>query len=158
MTEDAQGYIQSVAIGGAQAWYMMGHTFWSQAFSRAFLDILAAEYALPETAGKLWEAIFMAHLDRLKMKIRKYPPGIIHEFDTLDELRDFDKSYRADTRSALIKQVSAALGVREEDILHIAALKSSTTAADGFEFDCPRGHFRYRYSDGRLEPSARENP
>lgn len=150
MTEDAAGNIDSVTVGGEKAWYMLGHTFWSRAFSEKFLEILAAEYELPETAGKLWETIFMAHLDVLKMKIEKYAPGVIYEFDTLDELRDFDESYRTDTRSALLKQAAARLGVREADIIHITSLKSRTTAAAGFAFDCGGRHYNWLYDTGEL--------
>ena len=156
MTEDGEGNISSVTIGGEQAWYMLGHTFWSRDFSERFLAILEAEYELPETADKLWEKIFMAHLDLLKMKIEKYAPGVIYEFDTLDELRDFDESYRTDTRSRLLKAAAAQLGVREADITHITSLKSSTTAAVGFAFDCGGKRYGWLYDTGELQELAPE--
>ena len=84
MEEDHEGYIRSVRIGGEHAWFMMGHAFWSREFSEQFLAILEREYDWPETKGKLWEAIFMEHLDVLRMKIRKYPERAILEFDTLE--------------------------------------------------------------------------
>ena len=123
MTEDADGFINSVTIGGDNAWYMLGHTFWSAEFSKRFLDILTLEYELPETKDKLWEKIFMAHLDTLKMKIRKYDPGVIYEFDTMDELREFDKSYVDDTQSEIIKSISLKLGLKESDIVNFHTLK-----------------------------------
>ena len=154
MTEDANGYINSVTIGGENAWYMLGHTFWSSEFSEKFLKILEAEYDLPETADKLWEKIFMAQLDTLKIRIRKYPANVIYEFDTLDELRQFDTSYVTDTRSKILQSAAAELGIGEKDIVNIKTLKSTTTEAAGFEFDCPRGHFRYFYDSGQLQGSA----
>lgn len=156
MTEDAQGYISSVSIGGKNAWYMLGHTFWSREFSEQFMSILEAEYDLPETADKLWEKILMEHLDVLKMKIRKYAPSVIYEFDTLDELRAFDKSYRMDTRSALIKKAASALGVTEDKIVHLTSMKSSTTAAAGFQFDCKGDHYSYLYESGILKKQSRK--
>ncbi len=151
MEEDDLGYISSVTIGGKNAWYMLGHAFWSETFSRRFLAILEKEYDLPGTADKLWEKIFMAHLDELKMRIRKYPPDVIFEFDTMDELREFDESYKMDTRSNLLKQAAAQLGVTEESIVRIKSLKSANTSAAGFEFDCPKGHFSYMYDTGVLQ-------
>lgn len=70
LTEDQEGYIDSVTVGGKDAWYMMGHTFWSAAFSQKFLEILEAIYDNEKTKDMLWEDIYMAHLDTLKMKIR----------------------------------------------------------------------------------------
>lgn len=156
MTEDAEGNIRAVTIGGEKAWYMLGHTFWSRAFSQRFLAILEAEYDLPETADKLWEKIFMAHLDVLKMKIEKYAPGVIYEFDTLDELREFDESYWTDTRSRLLKAAAARLGVREEDLTHITSLKSRTTEAIGFAFDCGGRRYSWLYDTGELRELAPE--
>lgn len=151
MTENEKGYIDSVTIGGGNSWYMIGHTFWSEKFSKQFLGILEAEYDMAETPGKLWEKIFMEHLSELKMKIRKYAPGIIYEFDSLDELREFDRSYKIDTRSEIIKKVVRELKVREEEIVHITSMKSATAVADGFEFDCKNRHYRYIYKTGKLE-------
>ena len=93
----------------------------------------------------------MAHLDTLKMRIRKYDPGVIYEFDTMDELRQFDQSYVNDTRSALLKKVAGELHVQEEDIIHITSMKGSNSEAVGFEFDCGRDHFSYLYETGNLQ-------
>ncbi len=150
MEEDEQGNICSVTVGGSDAWYMMGHTFWSSAFSRTFLAILEREYNLPETAGKLWEKIFMEHLDTLKMRIRRYAPNALFEFDTLDELRMFDESYIADTRSALIKRAASALGASEADISNITSLKSDNTEAAGFQFDCRGATYSFTYGTDEL--------
>jgi hypothetical protein len=155
MEEDEQGFVASVTIGGRNAWYMLGHTFWSPAFSEQFLHILEREYDLPQTADKLWEQLYREHLDVLKMRMRRYPEGVICEFDTLDELRGFDESYRNDTRSALLKEVAARLGVQERSIADIAPLRGSSTAAEGFTCRVDGQEYCYRYADGSL---ARRRP
>ena len=145
MEEDEEGFISRVTIGGENAWYMLGHTFWSAEFAERFLQILDAEYDLPETAGKLWEKIFMEHLDVLKMTIRRYAPGVIFEFDTLDELREFDPTYRTDTRSAILKRIAKELGVGEEELVGLQAIKGKTTEAEGFAFECRGEKYEYEY-------------
>ena len=151
MTEDENGYIKSVTIGGEKAWYMLGHSFWSSDFSISFIDILKKEYNLPKTVDKLWESIFLEHLDVLKMKIRKYAPDYIYEFDTLDELRIFDTSYVCDTRSSFIKQAANQLQIKESDVYNITAIKDTLAEAIGFEFDCCKGHFKYHYKATKLD-------
>ena len=149
MDEDEEGNICRVTIGGENAWYMLGHTFWDETFTRRFLEILDAEYDRPDTVGKLWESIYMEHLDVLKMKIRRYAPDVIFEFDTLDELREFDSSYQDDTRSLFLRKAAKELEIREREITHIHAVTEGA-AAVGFSFDSPAGHFTCLYKDGSL--------
>ena len=150
MTVDKEGNICSVTIGGADAWYMLGHVFWNEEFSKRFLSILKEEYNLPETSDKLWEKIFMEHLDTLKMKIRKYGAGIIAEFDTLDELRTFDSSYIFDTKSKIIKDIAGDLCVKEENITNISPLNGINAVAVGFSFSCGEKRYKYFYEGGKI--------
>ena len=150
MTENEEGYIDSVQIGGENAWYMLGHTFWSEDFSREFVRILERIYDLPETANVLWEKIFMEHLSQLKMKMRKYPDDVIFEFDTLDELRCFDESYIGDTRSAILKMAAAKLGCQENDIVSVHAYKDSNNAAAGVRFRVREESYEYNYEEKEL--------
>lgn len=150
MTEDEEGYIDSVQIGGENAWYMLGHTFWSEDFSREFVRILERIYDLPETANVLWEKIFMEHLSQLKMRMRKYPDDVIFEFDTLDELRCFDESYIGDTRSAILKMAAAKLGCQESDIVSVHAYKDSNNAAAGVRFRVREESYEYNYEEKEL--------
>lgn len=146
---DDRGYITKVTIGGENAWYMLGHTFWSRDFSKEFRKILDSEYSLPETADKLWEDIYISHLDTLRMKMRKYPADFIFEFDTLDELRTFDASYISDTRSSILKRISGQVGAAESEIHEITALKDErTNEAVGFTFELRGRKYHYLYNDG----------
>lgn len=152
MQIDEDGYICDVQIGGANAWYMLGHVFWNEAFSQKFIEILDAEYDLPETANLLWESIYMRHLDALKLKMRKYDNNIIFEFDSLDELRAFDISYVSDTRSVILKNIASELACSESDITDITAVKGKTEAEIiGFEFRCCFSKYIYFYSNNKLE-------
>lgn len=148
--EDKEGYINQVQIGGENAWFMLGHVFWSQEFSNKFLKILDKIYDLDETKGFLWEDIFMRHLDELKMKIRKYPNDFIFEFDTLDELREFDKSYVNDSRSNILKEISNSFNVEEKELTDIVAFKDKNTAAAGFYFKLRSTMFEYSYETKKI--------
>ena len=145
MTEDDDGYINSVHIGGSDAWYMLGHTFWCEEFSRKFLQILHRIYNEPETVNLLWESIFMAHLDELKMKIRRYPNSEIFEFDTLDELREFDETYICDTRSEILKHIARELACKEEDIVKVTSYKTADNSAAGIRFYVKGTLYEYNY-------------
>lgn len=144
------GRIKDVVVGGNDSWVMLGHVFWSEEFSKKFIAILDKEYDLPETADKLWETIFIDNIDELDMKIRKYPADFIFEFDTLDELREFDESYKSDTRSAILKSIAEKLNVEEKDIANLKSFKDENNAAAGFTFEVDK-KYKYYYKTKKME-------
>lgn len=150
ISDDDNGYINSVTVGGADSWYMLGHTFWNENFSKRFLDILLSVYDLPETENLLWESIYMQNLDTLKMKIRKYSDSQIFEFDTLDELREFDISYKKNTRSKILKEISEVLNCSEEDLVNVTAYKTKDNAASGMTFEFRGNVYQYTYDTKKL--------
>ena len=141
------GTITDVTVGGNNAWYMLGHAFWSKDFSTKLVSILKAEYNRPETADLFWENIYINHIDELSMKIRKYEEGIIFEFDTLDELRMFDTSYISDTRCEILKNIATELNCVESDITNITAYKDNSNEASGFAFKVGKNKYSYSYAD-----------
>lgn len=146
MEAGSDGYVEHVQVGGEDAWYMLGHAFWNEEFSRRFLQILGDEYDLPGTASLLWEAIYKEHLDELKLKIRKYDADFIFEFDSLDELREFDKSYVEDTRSGILKSIAPDLRCSEGEIRNIHEVKDEAgVQAVGFRFTCRDAEYEYNY-------------
>ena len=148
---EEDGWITDVKVGGKDSWVMLGHVFWSESFSRTFLHILEDEYEWSETADKLWETIYVEHIKELPMKIQKYPADFIFEFDTLDELREFDTSYINDTRSTILKRVAIELGGKEKDIRNVKSFKDKDNAAAGFAFETRERKYRYYYKTQKME-------
>lgn len=152
MQTGADGYVNSIRIGGCNAWYMLGHVFWNEEFSERFIRILEREYERPETASKLWEAIYAEHLDELHLRLRKYDSRLIFEFDSLDELRLFDESYVSDTRSRIIGQIAAELHCPESAMTDFNALRSAGgNEAVGFSFRHQADTYRYIYETNTLK-------
>ncbi|MCI8417919.1 MAG: NTP transferase domain-containing protein [Lachnospiraceae bacterium] len=155
MREDEKGYIKEVQIGGTGAWYMLGHVFWSEKFSQNFLHILEEEYQWPETRDKLWEYIFIEHLEELPMKLRKYHLGDIYEFDSLDELREFDPAYKISSGSVILADLAKRLRCREGELVGISPWKNEKGVTIGIEFQGPEGLYQYHYETERLEELGR---
>lgn len=148
--EEDSGRIKNVVVGGKDSWVMLGHVFWSEEFSKKFLSILEEEYDLPETADKLWETIYIDHINELDMNIRKYPADFIFEFDTFDELREFDSSYIQDTRSSILKSLAQKLGVEEKSIINVKSFKDKDNAVAGFTFEAGQ-KYKYYYEIQKVE-------
>lgn len=110
-TEDQ---ITDVKVGGHDSWYMVGHVFFNHEFSKKFRKLMIKEYCNKTTKQGYWEDLYIRYIDQLpKMKINRYQEGDIQEFDSLDELRMFDESYKNDTRSSIVKQICKQLEVEE---------------------------------------------
>lgn len=132
---DKDDNIINVTVGGANAWYMIGHVFFSKDFSDTFKKILVEEYKNEETRQGYWEDVYIKHLKDLPlMKIRKYQPGIINEFDSLEDLRTFDRSYIDDTRSTIIKSICETEKCSQKDISNIKKNRNEFNYSFVFSF------------------------
>ena len=111
---DAEDQITDVKVGGHDSWYMVGHVFFNHEFSEKFRKLMIKEYCNETTKQGYWEDLYIRYIDQLpKMKINRYQEGDIQAFDSLDELRMFDESYKNDTRSSIVKQICKQLEVEE---------------------------------------------
>lgn len=118
LTLDSRDNITKVTVGGRDAWYMMGHVYFSDNFSQAYKQIMTAEYEKEETKRGYWEDVYIHHINKLPfMRIHRYKRHDIEEFDTIDELRLFDKSYINNTRSSVLRAIAERLDCGE-DMLH----------------------------------------
>ena len=147
---DDQDWITGVKIGGSQKWFMLGHVFWSEEFSKRFLEILEAEYDMEETKGKLWEAIYMEHLDTLNLKVRKYNSDFIYEFDSLDELREFDETYKNNSNSQIMQFIANKLECEESEIYNIIPEKDENGEVFGIRFMCKGSIYTYSYEGKKV--------
>ncbi|MDZ5035155.1 hypothetical protein GNF81_20940, partial [Clostridium perfringens] len=95
---------------------MLGHVYFSKEFSEKFVEILEKVYNDPGVDKLLWEDIYINHINELPMKIRKYDKNDNLEFDSLDDLKNFDSSYIKDTRSKIIKNICSILVFEENEV------------------------------------------
>lgn len=141
----AHGRIVGVhAEGGSQSWYMIGHVYFDRAFSDMFIEILGREYDEPGTAGKLWEDIFADHLDDLDMVVKEYEPGIINEFDSLDDVRHFDPNFIENVDSDVLDNICRVLLCRRQDIHDFVPIKKGLTNMS-FRFSVGECRYVYRH-------------
>ena len=151
ITTNEEDIITDVKVGGKDSWIMLGHTFWDETFSKKYIEILEKEYDLPQTIDKLWESIYLDHINELKMKIHRYHEDDIYEFDSLDELREFDTSYWKDTRSSILKEIAKGFHTTEEQLTNIKAYFEDSNEASGFTFIYDGESYLYLYNEKRIK-------
>lgn len=145
LTTDDEDNIVKVQVGGADAWYMVGHVYFSREFSESFKSILEKEYDRGETRHGYWEDVYLRYVDVLpKMKINRYQPHDIEEFDSLEELRLFDDKYINDSGCSVLQNICNVLQCQERDIYDISVLKAGMTN-NSFVFTCATDNKKYVY-------------
>lgn len=126
---DEDDHIRDVRVGGNDSWYMVGHVYFSMDFSEIFRNILMREYEKEESRQGYWEDVYINNIDSLPfMMINRYGKEDIKEFDTIDDLREFDTSYVDNTRSRTIKDIAERLGCREGELKGFRKLEAEGNA------------------------------
>lgn len=138
------GRISNVTIGGANSWYMIGHVYFDASFSTKFGNILQREYPKQETKEHLWENLYMKYIKELDLYIRKYDSDTIYEFDSLEELREFDADYINNADSSILKNIAGVLKCEIKDIIDIKAIKAGLTNTS-FQFVVNGENYVYRH-------------
>ena len=127
ITTDEDDLITDVTVGGHDSWYMIGHVYFNEIFSKRFSKFLEKDYEFQETKLGYWEDVYIRHIKDLPLKIRRYGMDDIAEFDNLDELRLFDNSYIKNTRSSVIKNICRDYGWQEEQLYNFTKKKITET-------------------------------
>lgn len=117
-------------------WVTLGYAFFSSAFSRNMISLIEKNYLTEESANLFWADIQDKHLNKLYMYAKRCPDDVIHEFDSLEELREFDKTYINNSGSIILKRICKLLGQEEKNIVGLESLK-------GLKF----GMFKFRCND-----------
>ena len=145
LTVDKDDNITGVTVGGSNAWYMVGHVFFNKQFSEKFREIMKKEYDRGETRLGYWEDVYARYIKELPpMKIHRYQPHDIEEFDSLEELRLFDEEYINNTGCKIFQNICSILKCEEKDICEIVVLKKGMTNAS-FAFTCKKDGCKYVY-------------
>ena len=144
LTIDAEDNITEVVVGGHDAWYMIGHVYFSEDFSKAFKQLLVVEYEKEETKQGYWEDVYIRYINELPfMQVHRYKEHDIEEFDSIDELRLFDESYINDTRSSVVKAIAKEMNCSEADLSKFIRIKHE---GDYLLFSFQKGAETYRYN------------
>ena len=145
MTLDADDNITAVTVGGRDSWYMLGHAFFSKEFSEKFRHIMVEEYKDEKTRMGYWEDVYLRHIQDLPlMKVHRYRPHEIEEFDSLAELRAFDSRYVNDSGCKIMRNICRTLDCEEKEITDICVLKNGMTNSS-FRFTCTKNGLKHVY-------------
>ena len=145
MYKDSKGNISKVEKSGYEGDIMLGHVYWDREFSSAMLKLLNDDFEVGRYANELWEQVLADNLKKLPpMEVKVYKPGVIFEFDSLEELRRFDNTYVNQTHSKIMKNICSILNCEESDILNFKLIKEGLTNSS-FVFEVKGNKYVYRH-------------
>ncbi len=124
---DKKDRITDIEVGGTNAWHMYGPAFFNKEFSDKLVPLLEQAYHQPGTEDFYWEHILKDNLTELEMSINRQEPGVVYEFESLEELRDFDSSYRDQSKNEVMSLLSFIFKVKEDQIKNIQPIKIGMT-------------------------------
>ncbi len=113
---DMYDRITETHYGAKDVWVTLGYAYFNKRFSHNFIEILKAEFDRPETVSKFWADIQDEHLDELYMYAKRCDSNIIYEFDSLEELREFDEKYQTNSDCSLMAQIADRLHTKERNL------------------------------------------
>lgn len=91
---DENGIITAIHRGGERAWYTIGDCFFDEQFSQKFVSLMEAEWDHADTRNLLMDDFHIRHIDVLPLRKVERAPGSVLEFDTLEEIREFDSDFQ----------------------------------------------------------------
>lgn len=109
---DSDGYIENIHRGGEKAWYTIGDAFFDAEFSRKFCQFMDEEWEDLQTRNMLMDDFHIKHIKDLKLKKIERQGKSILEFDTLEEIKEYDSSFNnfihenLDDKNAVIQTFS----------------------------------------------------
>lgn len=105
ITEGDDGFIESIHRGGTDQWYTIGANFWTKKFSDKFIELLEREYSQPDIWNLLIDDFHIRHFSELPITANKQKPGVVFEFDTLEELQEFDEKFNSYSKNVIAENL-----------------------------------------------------
>ncbi|EOS31702.1 MAG: aminotransferase class I/II-fold pyridoxal phosphate-dependent enzyme [Kineothrix sp.] len=90
---DPDGYITGIQRGGAGGWFTIGDAYFTENYSKKFVSLMNRDWAEEHTRNLLMDDFQIRYLDSLKMVKIERPGRSVMEFDTLEEIRQFDPEF-----------------------------------------------------------------
>lgn len=155
---DFTGCIVKMEKDRKQGRVLLGHAFWQQGFSEAFIELAEADQKIGKYNHDFWEWMVKDNLDRMPpMYFKEYLATNIFEFDYFEDLRQFDTQYLSYTHSGIIRNIKLVFRCDEEDIVGFRNVSKGMTNTS-FIFKIDGTDYIYRHpGDGTESIISRRN-
>ena len=141
---DNSGYIYDTNKPSKDQWVMYGHAYFDNEFTGRFKPILEDYFGRPGIEYMYWETIYAENVKELPMWIKQCKNEDILEFDSMEELKQFDKEYIYHNKVRVFENICKVLKCEITDIEDIETIKKGLNN-QSFKFSCKGKQYIYRH-------------
>jgi len=139
--------ITEFVVGGNDAYAMVGHAFFTNRFSECFVSFMEAEINDFGVSNMFWEEFYARHQRELTLFAKYYDNEQIQEFESLDDLRQFDQDFLNNIDSNIVKNICSILHCNPNAINQIEIIEKGLTNVS-FKFVVDNIKYVYRHPGG----------
>lgn len=145
ITKDKNGYITKVKENNKTGIFLAGEVYWNKQFSKEFLRLIKEHNEIGDYDSIFWERLYVDNLDKLpKLQANLSKPNNIHEFNSLDELREFDMNYVNGVDSQILNNICSHFNCFQSDIKSFKTINKGLTNTS-FSFIVHDERYVYRH-------------
>lgn len=136
--------ITDFSVGGENALAMVGHAYFNEKFSEKVKELMEKEINDFGVSNMFWEEFWARHQKQLTLYAKEYEKNNIYEFDSVEDLIDFDNSFLENIDSEIVKNICSILNCNPIDIEKIQIIQKGLTNVS-FKFTVNNIDYVYRH-------------
>lgn len=142
--------ITHVDLGGHDQMAMTGHAYFNESFSKRFVEFMEAEINEFRVNSLFWEEFFERHIKDLTLYVKEYKTDEVMEFNSIEDLRQFDSDFLLNVDSAIISNIVSHFGCNPNEIVDISVINAGLTNVS-FVFSLRGVKYVYRHPGGNAD-------
>ena len=139
--------ITDFSIGGDNHLAMVGLAYFNENFSLKFKELIEKEINNFGIISLFWEEFYAKHVRELTLFGKKIEKKDDVEFESIDDLRQFDSDFLINVDSNIVNNICQTLDCQPNDITNIAVINAGLTNVS-FSFEVHSIKYVYRHPGG----------
>lgn len=139
--------ITGFEVGGHDQMAMVGHAYFNAEFSKRFKSFMENEINDFGVSSMFWEEFYAKHKNSLTLYMKEFKETDILEFDSIEDLRQFDSEFLMNVDSHIIANIISVLKCEPNDIIDIKVIQAGLTNVS-FMFVVDDIKYVYRHPGG----------
>lgn len=139
--------ITGFSVGGKDKMAMVGQAYFNSQFSKRFRDLMEMEIDQFGISNLFWEEFYGRHQKDLTLYLREIGEQDVLEFDSIEDLCQFDSEFLYNVDSEIISNICGVLKCNPKSIVDIAVIQAGLTNVS-FRFSVDGIQYVYRHPGG----------